>query len=85
MIIGRVEGPQKQLVMRRAVSRQVEGLEQAVPAIWLLDWPTPDVSSTEVRRRLRDGETIAGMVPELVEVYIRQYGLYGATPGGPSR
>ena len=44
MIIGRVEGPQKQLVMRRAVSRQVEGLEQAVPAIWLLDWPTPDVS-----------------------------------------
>lgn len=34
------------------------------------------VSSTEVRRRVRDGESIAGLVPPGVSRYIHHYGLY---------
>ncbi len=34
------------------------------------------VSSTEIRRRVRDGESIAGLVPPRVSRYIHHYGLY---------
>jgi len=44
--------------------------------IYPIDAPTPDVSSTEIRRRLRDGESIQGMVPAEVELHIRRHGLY---------
>lgn len=46
------------------------------PRIYLLHAPTPDVSSTAVRDRMRRGEAIAGLVPPLVEAHIRQHGLY---------
>ncbi|MCI0340307.1 MAG: nicotinate (nicotinamide) nucleotide adenylyltransferase [Planctomycetales bacterium] len=36
----------------------------------------PDVSSREIRRRVRAGEPIAGLVPPEVERYIREKGLY---------
>ena len=39
---------------------------------------TPEVSSTEVRRRAAAGEPLAGLVPEDVEAYIRERRLYGA-------
>lgn len=39
-----------------------------------------DVSSTEIRRRLATGESIAGMVPDGVARYIAQRGLYGPDP-----
>jgi nicotinate-nucleotide adenylyltransferase len=45
-------------------------------AIFLLDAQTPDVSSTEIRRRLLSGDSICGLVPKTVETYIRQHGLY---------
>ena len=48
----------------------------ATPAVYLLAVPTPDVSSTGVREKLRRGESIAGLVPPLVEAHIRQHGLY---------
>lgn len=38
--------------------------------------PTVPISSTEVRRRIRDGEPIAGLVPPRVSRYIHHYGLY---------
>ena len=37
------------------------------PAIFLVQAATPDVSSTEIRERMRRGETIHGLVPPLVE------------------
>ena len=48
----------------------------AEPAIFLVDARTPDVSSTEIRRRLRGGEGIAGLVPPPVEAHILQHRLY---------
>jgi nicotinate-nucleotide adenylyltransferase len=51
----------------------------AEPVIYLLQAPTPDVSSTLVRDRLRRGETIAGLVPPLVETHILQHRLYSAS------
>jgi nicotinic acid mononucleotide adenylyltransferase len=46
--------------------------------IYFVDAPTPDVSSTELRERLRRGDRITGLVPPLVEAHIRQHGLYQA-------
>ena len=44
--------------------------------IYLLHAPTPDVSSTVVRDRLRRGDAITGLVPPLVEHHIHQHQLY---------
>ena len=50
--------------------------------IFLIDAPTADVSGTAIRARVEAGESIAGLVPSLVQQYIEQHGLYTArTPG----
>jgi nicotinate-nucleotide adenylyltransferase len=38
--------------------------------------PTVDISSTEIRRRVREGQGIRYMVADAVEDYIRKMGLY---------
>lgn len=37
---------------------------------------TPDVSSTEIRRRIRAGESLTGLVPDAVAAYIHSHHLY---------
>jgi nicotinate-nucleotide adenylyltransferase len=59
-------------------SRIVPG-NVARPSIFLVDAATPDVSSTDLRRRLRAGEPITGLVPPQVEAHIRRHRLYAAT------
>jgi nicotinate-nucleotide adenylyltransferase len=49
------------------------------PLIFLLESPTPAVSSTLVRDRLRLREAITGLVPPLVETHILQHRLYRST------
>lgn len=44
--------------------------------IFLIEAETPDVSSTEVRRRLNAGESIDGLVPDFVGTYIAHHRLY---------
>lgn len=51
-------------------------LTSGEPLIYLVHAPTPDVSSTAVRDRMRRGEAITGLVPPLVEHHIHQHGLY---------
>ena len=41
-----------------------------------LTLPMMDVSSTELRRRIAAGESIAGLVPDTVARYIEEHGLY---------
>lgn len=46
------------------------------PSVFLVDAPTPDVSSTDVRDRLRTGRSISGLVPRGVETHIHRHHLY---------
>ncbi|MGE5246000.1 MAG: nicotinate-nucleotide adenylyltransferase [Betaproteobacteria bacterium] len=48
----------------------------AGPTIFLIDAATADVSSTAIRRRVAEGQSIAGMVPVAVQQHIEQHGLY---------
>ncbi len=48
----------------------------ADPRILLIDADTPDVSSTAIRTRLRQGGPTADLMPESVAEYIRRHGLY---------
>lgn len=48
----------------------------ALPAIFLVDAPTPDVSSTTIRQRCAEGASVAGLVPPAVEDYIERHHLY---------
>src|SRR6185295_1523933 len=45
--------------------------------IYLTSYVNSSVSSTEIRQRARNGETIEGLVPPRVGQYIKKYGLYG--------
>jgi nicotinate-nucleotide adenylyltransferase len=44
----------------------------------LCDVPTPDVESTDVRRLVERGDSLAGLVDPAVESYLRRRGLYAA-------
>ena len=46
------------------------------PRVHVADVPEVDVSSTEVRRRVRERESIEGLVPPVVAEYIEERGLY---------
>ncbi|MDY6912850.1 MAG: nicotinate-nucleotide adenylyltransferase [Planctomycetota bacterium] len=57
-------------------SEQLSRLRQSVaPA------PIVDISSTDIRDRIRGGKSIRFLVPEAVEQYIRQHRLYAAAQG----
>jgi len=42
----------------------------------LVDVPAVDISSTDIRERVKHGESIAGKVSPAVDRYIRKHGLY---------
>jgi nicotinate-nucleotide adenylyltransferase len=54
---------------------------EPLPRVYLLDSPTPGISSTDIRARARAGRPLAGLVPPEVDAYIRRQGLYGSQPG----
>jgi len=48
----------------------------------LCDVPTPDVESTDVRRLVLNGGSLAGLVDPAVEAYLRRHRLYVAQRSG---
>ncbi len=53
-----------------------DGMLSRPPHIHLTDADMPDVSSTKVRRKIRCGESVQGLVPEPVRRFIRKHHLY---------
>lgn len=49
-------------------------------SIYLVDAPTSDVSSTEIRRRIAERRPLSGLVPPGVEHHIAQHALYVQRP-----
>ena len=62
--------------MRLPVRRSDLDVRAGRTSIYLVDAPTSDVSSTEIRRRLVADQPLAGLVPEAIERHIQQHGLY---------
>jgi nicotinate-nucleotide adenylyltransferase len=58
----------------------LQSLAAIIPGIservLLLDGPEVDVSASQIRERVASGFPISGLVPEAVEQYIREHGLY---------
>jgi nicotinate-nucleotide adenylyltransferase len=68
---------------RRMIRPPVGAIDERDPAIILLDERTADVSSTVIRERRANGESISGLVDLGVEQHIEQHGLY--IPSIPGR
>jgi nicotinate-nucleotide adenylyltransferase len=49
---------------------------QAGPGLTLLNAPRVEISSTEIRRRVSEGQSVKYLTPAPVEEYIRREGLY---------
>ncbi|HEY32605.1 MAG TPA: nicotinate-nucleotide adenylyltransferase [Dehalococcoidia bacterium] len=58
-----------------SLEARMQGLSERLV---LLDRPDVDVSASEIRERVASGLPISGLVPEAVEQYIREHGLYSA-------
>ena len=58
----------------------IDKLEKDIPGISesliILDDPAPDVSATDIRKRVAAGLSISHLIPIPVEQYIREKGLY---------
>ncbi len=44
--------------------------------IFTIDLPLFDISSTEVRRKIKEGQSVRGMIPDAVAAYIQRENLY---------
>jgi nicotinate-nucleotide adenylyltransferase len=54
--------------------------DPARPTVMSVEADTPDVSSTDIRRRVGAGESIDGLVPSSVAGHIRRHHLYVPAP-----
>lgn len=64
-------------VRREEIQRRAEWLTQNYQArIQIVEMPRMDISSSEIRDRVRQGKPLEGWVPPQVEAYIQKHVLY---------
>jgi nicotinate-nucleotide adenylyltransferase len=67
---------------RPGIEADVEAVTRAVPSavgrVHLIPTEELAISSSDIRRRVRDGQSIQGLVPPAVANYIRDHHLYAA-------
>lgn len=64
--------------VRQQIQDRIRELEDRYGAkIHMLDTPNMDIASADIRERLSGGASVSHLLPEAVETYIRQQGLYG--------
>ena len=64
-------------------ARKLDSLPEEIrAAIIPLEIPLLSISSTEIRRRIENGQSIKYLLPETVEQYIHKKGLYRKKPEG---
>jgi nicotinate-nucleotide adenylyltransferase len=66
------------LLAPRMMRQPFKGASQSGPMIYLIEAPTANVSSTAIRQRRAEGQSIAGLVPPMVQQHIEQHRLYAA-------
>jgi nicotinate-nucleotide adenylyltransferase len=74
-LVGELAGKLPSLATRLQPARRNGGQAENL-TVYLLDARTPDVSSTDLRRRLAANESVRGLVPAAVETHITQHHLY---------
>lgn len=62
--------------LRERVPSAFDRSSTAQTRVILVEAHTPDVSSTDIRRRVRAGESLSGLVPPAVANYIQTHRLY---------
>ena len=64
------------LVSRMREPLKISPTDSSPLSIWLVDGTTRSISSSEIRRKLKNRETIKELVPTAVNSYITDYNLY---------
>jgi nicotinate-nucleotide adenylyltransferase len=77
MAAAQVASRAPELAARVAVAEGLPG-DSTETRIFPVETQTRDVSSSQIRQRLRHNESIADLVPTAVERHIMAYGLYGS-------
>ena len=75
VVVSRPGAPHVSELVPRPESRAA-AMNPAAPTVFSVEADTPDVSSTDIRRRVGAGESIDGLVPSSVAGHIRRHRLY---------
>lgn len=70
-----VTRPGAEKVDRAAVDSIREGASDEVV---IVDGPLVDISAADIRRRMSEGLSVRGIIPQAVEDYAKRHGLYGS-------
>lgn len=71
-----LEGKYQEMMVEISETEEIEGDMFTSYKIFLLPMDSLNLASTEIRERIKRGDSIKGMVPETVEIYIDENGLY---------